>query len=118
MRLKRPLNDRPWSVRTDQTKVYDGSPEWMARALYVGFGVVDWCIERGVGILGYDFYHGGQPPNDRPYYGRKLSEHNIMTMPYLSNLGAVGTERFTLLSLPLKMIGAEASPIRAIGLLT
>jgi arylformamidase len=111
-------NDR-LLLRTDQNGVYDGSPEWMARAPYVGFGAVDWCIERGVSILGYDFYHGGVPPDsDQPYYGRKLSQHGIMTMPYLTNLAAVGDERFTLVSLPLKMIGVEASPIRAIALLT
>jgi arylformamidase len=111
-------NDRVL-LRTDQNGVYDGSSEWMARAPYMGFGAVDWCIERGVSILGYDFYHGGMPPNsEQPYYGRRLSEHGIMTMPYLTNLGAVGTERFTLVSLPLKMIGVEASPIRAVGLVT
>ena len=105
-------------LRTDQNGVYDGSPEWMARAPYVGDGAVDWCIERGVAILGYDFYHGGTPPDsDQPYYGRKLSQHGIMTMPYLTNLGAVGNLRFTLLSLPLKMINVEASPIRAVALL-
>jgi arylformamidase len=105
-------------LRTDQNTVYDGSAEWMARAPYVGFGAVDWCIDKGVSILGYDFYHGGTPPgSDQPYYGRKLSQHGIMTMPYLTNLGAVGTNRFTLIALPLKMIGVEASPVRAVALL-
>jgi hypothetical protein len=110
-------NDR-LLLRTDQNTVYDGSPEWMARAPYLGHDGADWCIEKGVSILGYDFYHGGMPKNsDKPYYARKLSANNIMTMPYLTNLGAVGDERFTLVSLPLKMIGVEASPIRAVALL-
>ena len=105
-------------LRTDQNGVYDGSPEWMARAPYLYYDAVDWCIARRVSIVGYDFYHGGMPADsDRPYYARKLSEHGIMTIPYLTNLGAVGDERFTLVSLPLKMIGVEASPIRAVGLL-
>ena len=106
-------------LRTDQNKVYDGSPEWMARAPYLGDEGVDWCIDKGVSIIGFDFYHGQKPVDqpDAPPNGRKLSGHGIMTMPYLTNLAAVDEERFTLVSLPLKMVGVEASPIRAIALL-
>jgi kynurenine formamidase len=39
-----------------------------------------------------------------------------VTMPYLKNLGAISKKRVTLVALPLKMIGVEASPIRAIVL--
>jgi kynurenine formamidase len=37
-------------------------------------------------------------------------------MPYLKNLEKIGKKRVTLIALPLKMIGVEASPIRAIVL--
>jgi kynurenine formamidase len=37
-----------------------------------------------------------------------------VTMPYLKNLGAIAKKRVTLIALPLKMIGVEASPIRAV----
>ena len=47
---------------------------------------------------------------------RTLSEHGVITMPYLKNLDRIGKERFTLIGLPLKLIGAEASPIRAVAL--
>jgi arylformamidase len=107
-------------LRADQNTTYDGSPAWMARAPYLGEGGVTWCIEKGVSIIGFDFYHGAKPRGreDAPPNGRKLSAHGIMTMPYLTNLGAVDEERFTLVSLPLKMVNVEASPIRAVALLT
>jgi kynurenine formamidase len=37
-------------------------------------------------------------------------------MPYLNNLDRITQPRFTLLALPLKMIGVEASPVRAVVL--
>ncbi len=46
---------------------------------------------------------------------RTLSEHGIITMPYLKNLDRIEKDRFTLIGLPLKMIGAEASPVRAVA---
>jgi len=47
---------------------------------------------------------------------RKLHEREILTMPYLTNLGAITKARFTVISLPLKMKNVEASPVRAIAL--
>jgi kynurenine formamidase len=37
-------------------------------------------------------------------------------MPYLKNLDRITKDRFTLIGLPLKLIGAEASPVRAVAL--
>jgi kynurenine formamidase len=37
-------------------------------------------------------------------------------MPYLKNLDQIQKKRVTLVALPLKMIGVEASPVRAIVL--
>jgi kynurenine formamidase len=38
-------------------------------------------------------------------------------MPYLKNLNLITKERFTLIGLPLNIVGAEASPVRAVALL-
>jgi kynurenine formamidase len=35
-------------------------------------------------------------------------------LPCLKNVGAIEKKRVTLIALPLKMIGVEASPIRAV----
>jgi kynurenine formamidase len=48
---------------------------------------------------------------------RTLSEHGIITMPYLKNLDRITKDRVTLIGLPLHIIGAEASPVRAVVLL-
>jgi arylformamidase len=105
-------------LRTDINKEYDGSPEWIARAPYFSDDAVAWSVKRGVSIVGFDFYHGAKPAHvdQNSSTSRKLHEREILTMPYLTNLGAITTPRFTLISLPLKMKNVEASPIRAIAI--
>jgi arylformamidase len=105
-------------LRTDINKEYDGSAEWMARAPYLSYEAVDWCEAKGIAIVGFDFYHGVKAPNEDPSNStsRKLHELGILTMPYLKNLAAITKPRVTLISLPLKMINVEASPIRAVVL--
>jgi kynurenine formamidase len=101
-------------LRTDHNNSYDGGSEtWMKESPYLTIGATMWCIEKGVVIVGYDFYHGNDEPNaPRVFHNsRTLSEHGIITMPYLKNLDRIEKDRFTLIGLPLKMIGAEASPI-------
>jgi len=105
-------------LRTDINKEYDGSPEWMARAPYLSDEMIAWCRDRGVSIVGFDFYHGAKPPGADPKSStsRKLHELGILTMPYLTNLAAITRPRVTLIALPLKMKNVEASPIRAVVL--
>jgi kynurenine formamidase len=37
-------------------------------------------------------------------------------LPYLNNLDRITQQRVTLVALPLKLVGAEASPVRAVVL--
>src|SRR5262249_1028025 len=107
-------------LRTDRNNTYDGGSEkWMSESPYLTIGATRWCIDMGVVIVGYDFYHGNDEP-DAPrvfHNSRTLSEHGVVTMPYLKNLHLITKERFTLIGLPLNIIGAEASPVRAVALL-
>jgi arylformamidase len=106
-------------LRTDLNNNYDGGSEkWMKVSPYLTIGATMWCIDKGVVIVGYDFYHGNDEPNaPRVFHNsRTLSEHGVITMPYLKNLDRIGRDRFTLIGLPLKLIDAEASPIRAVAL--
>jgi arylformamidase len=105
-------------LRTDHNNSYDGGSEtWMKQSPYLTIGATMWLIDKGVVIVGYDFYHGNDEPNaPRVFHNsRTLSEHGVITMPYLKNLDRIERDRFTLIGLPLKMIGAEASPIRAVA---
>jgi arylformamidase len=107
-------------LRTDRNNTYDGGSEkWMSESPYLTIGATRWCIDMGVVIVGYDFYHGNDEP-DAPrvfHNSRTLSEEGVITMPYLKNLNLITKERFTLVGLPLNIIGAEASPVRAVALL-
>ena len=107
-------------LRTDHNNTYDGGSEkWMKDSPYLTIGATLWCIDKGVVIVGYDFYHGNDEPGaPRVFHNsRTLSEHGIITMPYLKNLNLIDKQRFTLIGLPLKLIDAEASPVRAVALL-
>lgn len=106
-------------LRTDLNNSYDGGSErWRSESPHLTIGATMWCIEKGAVIVGYDFYHGNDEPGaPRVFHNsRTLSEHGVITMPYLKNLDRIDKERFTLIGLPLKLIGAEASPIRAVAL--
>jgi len=107
-------------LRTDHNNAYDGgSDKWMKTSPYLTIGATEWLIDKGVVIVGYDFYHGNDEPGaPRVFHNsRTLSEHGIITMPYLKNLDQITSERFTLIALPLNIVGAEASPVRAVVLL-
>jgi arylformamidase len=107
-------------LRTDHNNTYDGGSEkWMTDSPYLTIGATLWCIDKGVVIVGYDFYHGNDEPGaPRVFHNsRTLSEHGVITMPYLKNLNLIDKQRFTLVGLPLKLIDAEASPVRAVALL-
>jgi arylformamidase len=106
-------------LRTDHNNAYDGgSDRWMKASPHLTIEATQWLIAKGVVIVGYDFYHGNDEPGaPRVFHNsRTLSEHGILTMPYLKNLDRIGKERFTLIALPLNIIGAEASPVRAVAL--
>ncbi len=107
-------------LRTDLNNAYDGgSNEWMKASPYLTIGATQWFIDKGVAIVGYDFYHGNdEPGSPRVFHNsRTLSEHGIITMPYLKNLDRIASKRVTLIALPLNIIGAEASPVRAVVLM-
>jgi arylformamidase len=107
-------------LRTDHNNTNDGGSEkWMSESPYLTIGATRWCIDMGIVIVGYDFYHGNDEP-DAPrmfHNSRTLGEHGVITMPYLKNLNLITMDRFTLIGLPLNIIGAEASPVRAVALL-
>jgi kynurenine formamidase len=62
-------------------------------------------------------HRGDEPDAPRVFHNsRTLSEHGVITMPYLKKLDLITKERFTLIGLPLNIVGAEASPVRAVAL--
>jgi arylformamidase len=107
-------------LRTDHNNSYDGgSDKWMKASPYLTIEATRWLIDRGAVVVGYDFYHGNDEPGaPRVFHNsRTLSEHDVITLPYLKNLDRVTKQRVTLVALPLNIIGAEASPVRAVVLM-
>jgi len=102
-------------LRTDLNRDYF-APDWAQRAPYLTREAVAWCVERGVRLVGFDFYHGADAPDSNVVFhtSRTFGENGIVTMPYLDNLDQVTQRRVTLLAMPLKMIGVGASPVRAL----
>jgi arylformamidase len=102
-------------LRTDVNKTYMVD-NWFQRSPYLSADGTRWCIDRGVVLVGYDFYHGVDEPDAPRVFNasRTLSEAGIVTLPYLNNLDRVAGQRVTLMALPLKLVGAEASPVRAV----
>jgi arylformamidase len=106
-------------LRSGVNNTYDGgSKAWQARSPYLEHAAVHWLIARGIVLLGFDFYHGADAPdsNIEAFTARTLQEAGIVTLPYLRNLDHIRERRVTLVALPLKMIGVEASPVRAVVL--
>jgi len=102
-------------LRTDCNKDYYAK-DWAQRSPHLTREAVQWVIDRGVVLVGFDSYHGKDAPDSNIvfYTSRTFGEHGIVTMPYLNNLDRITQRRVSLLALPLKMIGVEASPVRAI----
>jgi arylformamidase len=102
-------------LRTDVNKTYM-TDDWMKRSPYLSADATRWCLDNGVVLVGYDFYHGVDEPAAPRIFNasRTLSEAGIVTLPYLNNLDRVAAQRVTLVALPLKLVGAEASPVRAV----
>src|SRR5258708_12712641 len=76
-------------LRTDHNNTYDGGSEkWMKESPYLTIGATQWGIGKGVVIVGYDFYHANDEPGAPRLFhnSRTLSEHLIITIPYLHNL--------------------------------
>jgi arylformamidase len=102
-------------LRTDVNKEYMIN-DWQKRSPYLAMSATQWCIDKGVSVVGYDFYHGNDAPDSPRVFNnpRTFSEHGIVLMPYLNNLDQISGQRVTLVALPLKLVGAEASPVRAV----
>lgn len=81
--------------------------------VYVAPDAAAWLRERGARLVGIDYI------TIEGYANRGFDSHHIvlgagMIVLESVDLGAVAPGRYTLFCLPLKMAGAEASPVRAI----
>lgn len=83
---------------------------------YLAGDLVDLLVELPVSCLGIDAsgiekYRAESQPSHL-----KLFTAGIPIIEELTNLGGISCERFTFIGLPLRIEGADASPIRAVAL--
>jgi kynurenine formamidase len=107
-------------LRTDVNQTYM-KDDWTKRSPYLTVEASNWMIAKKVPVLGFDCYHGAEEKQaDQPrlwHALRLLSEAGIVTLPSLINLNEIDERRVTLVALPLKIVDAEASPVRAVVLM-
>lgn len=104
-------------IRTDCNKRYFQLEidEWKKSSPYLTPEALQWCIDKGVSLVGVDFYHGAKAPGaGRNSLSRVFLEAGVLVMPYLTNLDQITKDRVTLIAAPLKVMNVEASPVRAL----
>jgi arylformamidase len=83
---------------------------------YVSLSLIDWLVERRIKCLGIDASGIERyKAEDQPCH-LKLFSAGIPIIEELANLSDISRERFTFMGLPLRIKGADASPIRAIAI--
>ncbi len=89
------------------------SGEFRGSFVYLSPEAADLCVKRKLGLVGIDF-NTIEPCSDDTFpVHKKLLDSGILILESI-NLKEVPPGRYTLFCLPLKMKGAEASPVRAI----
>ena len=115
-------------LRTDwPRRVSVESERFWRDAPYTGRSACEWLVQRRVKAVGYDY-----PPDYairtmifEP--GRTVTRHECTThdvffpagitvIEYLTNLDAIGAPRCRFIALPLRIEGADGSPVRAVAL--
>lgn len=87
---------------------------WFSKKfVYMSEETSDLCIELGAGLVGIDYISIDRYEDDEAPVHRKLLEKDILILEGI-NLKDVPPGDYTLLCPPLKMEGAEASPVRAL----
>jgi kynurenine formamidase len=114
-------------LRTDwPRKVSVESEKFWRDAPYTARSACDWLVRRGVKAVGYDY-----PPDQcirttifAPATKVERSESvthdvffpaGITVIEYLTNLDRIGVPRCRFLALPLRIEGADGSPVRAVA---
>jgi len=116
-------------LRTDwPRRVNVASEDFWRIAPYTDRSACEWLIARRAKVVGYDY-----PPDYTVRTGifspgtkftrEECTTHywffpaGITVVEYLTNLHEIGVERCRFLALPLRLEGADGSPVRAIALI-
>jgi kynurenine formamidase len=114
-------------LRTDWPKKVDvASEKFWKDAPYTGKSACDWLVARRVKAVGYDyppdytvrtsiFSPGTRVPREECTTHHIFFPAGVTVIEYLTNLERIGVPRCRFLALPLRIEGADGSPVRAIA---
>jgi kynurenine formamidase len=96
-------------------------------APYTGRSACEWLVARGAKAVGYDyppdycirtsiFSPGTKITREECTTHHIFFPKGITVIEYLTNLDQIGAARCRLIALPLRVTGADGSPVRAIAL--
>ena len=96
-------------------------------APYTGRSACEWLVARGVKAVGYDyppdycirtsiFSPGTKITREECTTHHIFFPKGITVIEYLTNLDRIGAARCRVIALPLRITGADGSPVRAIAL--
>jgi arylformamidase len=81
--------------------------------VYMSVEAADLCVEKRVGLVGFDYFVAEKPNEKSALVHHRLFEKDILILEG-TNVKDVPPGRYTMFCLPLKMEGSEGSPVRAI----
>lgn len=81
--------------------------------VYLSAKGADWCVHRGVGLVGIDYISIEKFDSKAFTVHRKILGHDIPILEGI-NLKNVPEGRYTLYCLPLKIRGGDGAPVRAV----
>src|SRR5882757_6933100 len=116
--------DRIPVIHTGWTDKMWGKPEFWAQMPYLEPGVGELMASKGVPALGMDVFperplwRGVKVEPGEVWQGNHLAlmRKGIPLIQFVTNLSQIGSGKFVLVALPLKMKGADGSPARVVAL--
>jgi kynurenine formamidase len=116
--------DRIPIIHTGWTDKTWGKPEFWSQMPYLEPDVGELMAERNVPALAMDVFpekplwRGVKPAPGQVWVANHLAlfRKGIPLIQFVTNLSQIGSNRFILLALPLKMKGADGSPARVVAL--
>jgi arylformamidase len=81
--------------------------------IYISAGAADACVEKKAGLVGLDYITVDRFGDDNAPAHHELLGSGIPVLEGI-DLAAVSPGNYTLICLPLKIQGGEASPVRAV----
>jgi arylformamidase len=116
--------DRIPMIYTGWTEKSWGKPEFWSQMPYLEPGVGEYLASKGVPAVGMDLFperplwRGVKPGPGEVWQVNHLALMNkgIPLLQFVTNLSQIGSSRFVIVALPLKMKGADGAPARVIAL--